>query len=153
MLMANMTSVGNVALTGMSDCVCPAMLSKPTGPSIHGMVSPSISCPASLTASTASWFSTKPNTCGVGSVLSPGLQPPSPQPTQVGHGNLVTRTLAKKLKTSRMEIYRRYRAHLQTEQGTYSILQVTVDRGPNKPPLEAHFGGVPLRWEQVGQNQ
>jgi len=60
----------------------------------------------------------------------------------------LTRTLAKKLKTSRTEIYRRYRAHLQTEQGTYSILQVTVDRGPNKPPLEAHFGGVPLRWNK-----
>jgi hypothetical protein len=60
----------------------------------------------------------------------------------------LTRTLAKKLKTSRTKIYRRYRAHLQTEQGTYTILQVTVDRGLNKPPLEAHFGGVPLRWNK-----
>jgi group II intron reverse transcriptase/maturase len=60
----------------------------------------------------------------------------------------LTRTLAQKLKTSRAEIYRRYRARLQTEQGAYTVLQVTVDRGPGKPPLTAHFGGVPLRWNQ-----
>jgi hypothetical protein len=60
----------------------------------------------------------------------------------------LTKTLAKKFKTTRTKIYRRYRAHLQIEQGTYTVLQVTVDRGPNKPALEAHFGGVPLRWNR-----
>jgi hypothetical protein len=60
----------------------------------------------------------------------------------------LTQTLAKKLKTSRTEIYRRYRARLQTEQGTYAVLQVTVDRGPDRLPLTAHFGGVSLCWNK-----
>jgi hypothetical protein len=60
----------------------------------------------------------------------------------------LTKTLAKKFKTTRTKIYRRYRAHLQTEQGTYTVLQATIDRGPDKPPLTAHFGGVSLRWNQ-----
>jgi hypothetical protein len=60
----------------------------------------------------------------------------------------LTKTLARKLKTSRTDIYRRYRARLQTEQGTYTVLQVMVDRGPNKSPLTAHFGGVSLRWNK-----
>ena len=60
----------------------------------------------------------------------------------------LTKTLAKKLKTTRAKIYRRYRACLQTPQGTYKALQVRVDRGPGKPPLTAHFGGVPLRWNK-----
>jgi len=60
----------------------------------------------------------------------------------------LTKTLAKKLKTSRAKIYHRYRTHLQTKQVTYSVLQTTVDRGPNKPPLVAHFGGIPLRWNK-----
>ncbi len=60
----------------------------------------------------------------------------------------LTRTLAKKLKTSRAKIHRRYRVRLQTEHGTYTVLQVTVDRGLDKPPLTAHFGGIPLRWNK-----
>lgn len=60
----------------------------------------------------------------------------------------LTKTLARKFKTSRAKIYRRYRAQLQTEEGTYKVLQVTVNRGPDKPPLEAHFGGISLRWNK-----
>jgi hypothetical protein len=60
----------------------------------------------------------------------------------------LTKTLARKLKTSRAKIYRQYRTRLQTEQGTYTVLQVTIDRGPNQAPLAAHFGGVSLRWNK-----
>jgi hypothetical protein len=60
----------------------------------------------------------------------------------------LTKTLAKKLKTTRAKIYQRYHARLQTAQGTYKVLQVKVDRGSAKPPLTAHFGGVPLRWNK-----
>jgi group II intron reverse transcriptase/maturase len=60
----------------------------------------------------------------------------------------LTKTLAKKLKTSCAKIYHRYKARLQTEQGTYHVLQTTVDRGPNKPPLSAHFGGISLQWNK-----
>jgi group II intron reverse transcriptase/maturase len=60
----------------------------------------------------------------------------------------LTRTLTKKLKTTRSKIYRQYRACLLTEEGTYTVLQVRVDRGADKPPLEAHFGGMSLRWNK-----
>jgi hypothetical protein len=60
----------------------------------------------------------------------------------------LTKTLAHKLKITRAQVYHRYRAYLQTDQGTYVVLQVTIDRGPDRPPLTAHFGGVPLRWNQ-----
>jgi hypothetical protein len=29
-----------------------------------------------------------------------------------------------------------------TVDGTYKVLSVTVERGPKKKPLEAHFGGI-----------
>jgi len=57
----------------------------------------------------------------------------------------LTKTLAKKYKTNVAEIYRRYRALHHNEYGTYKVLEVKVDRGPDKAPLKAHFGGVPLR--------
>ena len=59
----------------------------------------------------------------------------------------LTKTLANKLRTSRPEIYRRYRRDLQTLDGTYKVLMVTVDRGPTKEPLMAYFGGLSLRWQ------
>jgi group II intron reverse transcriptase/maturase len=67
----------------------------------------------------------------------------------------LTRTLAQKLRTSRAEVYRRYRARLQTEQGAYTVLQVTIDRGPDRSPLTAHFGGVSLRrnsWVKISDD-
>jgi hypothetical protein len=60
----------------------------------------------------------------------------------------LTKTLAKKFKTSRSKIYRKYRASHQNEHGTYKVLEITVDRGPDKPPLVARFGGIPLRWNK-----
>jgi hypothetical protein len=60
----------------------------------------------------------------------------------------LTRTLAKKFKTSRAEIYRRYQSLHQTETGTYKVLKVTVERGPDQAPLTARFGGIPLRWNK-----
>jgi group II intron reverse transcriptase/maturase len=60
----------------------------------------------------------------------------------------LVKTLAKKFKTSRRQIYRRFRALYPTECGTYKVLQTTVDRGPDKAPLSAHFGAVSLRWNK-----
>jgi group II intron reverse transcriptase/maturase len=60
----------------------------------------------------------------------------------------LTRTLAMKFKASRTQIYRRFRALHHTEQRTYKVLEVRVDRGPTKAPLVARFGGVPLRWNR-----
>lgn len=60
----------------------------------------------------------------------------------------LTRTLAKKFKTSRTQIYRRFRALHHTEHGTYKVLEVRVERGPTKSPLIARFGGIPLRWNR-----
>jgi hypothetical protein len=57
-------------------------------------------------------------------------------------------TLAKKFKTSRAAIFRRYKTTLDTDDGRYRVLEVTVDRGPEKAPLKAHFGGVRLRWNK-----
>jgi group II intron reverse transcriptase/maturase len=60
----------------------------------------------------------------------------------------LVKTLAKKYKTSRSKIYRRFRALHQNEYGIYKVLEVKVDRGPDKTPLVARFGGVPLRWNK-----
>lgn len=57
-------------------------------------------------------------------------------------------TLAKKFKTSRAAIFRRYKTTLDTADGRYRVLEVSVDRGPEKAPLKAHFGGVTLRWNK-----
>ena len=60
----------------------------------------------------------------------------------------LVRTLAKKFKTSRRRIYGRFRAHLQTEAGTYKVLEVREERGTPKKSLVTHFGGIPLRWNK-----
>jgi group II intron reverse transcriptase/maturase len=60
----------------------------------------------------------------------------------------LVKTLAKKYKTSRSRIYRRFRALHQNEYGIYKVLEVTIDRGPDKTPLVARFGGIPLRWNK-----
>lgn len=57
-------------------------------------------------------------------------------------------TLAKKFKTSRAAIFWRYKCTRTTTDGSYRVLEVTVERGPDKPPLVAHFGGVALRWNK-----
>jgi len=53
-------------------------------------------------------------------------------------------TLANKLRTSCPDVYRRFRRELITIDGIYKVLSVTVERGPMKKPLEAHFGGISL---------
>ena len=63
------------------------------------------------------------------------------------------KTLVKKFKTNKREIYRRFQRLHQTEQGTYKVLEVTVDRGPDKTPLVAYFGGIPLRWNKWAVNK
>jgi group II intron reverse transcriptase/maturase len=60
----------------------------------------------------------------------------------------LVRTLAKKLKTTRKRIYKRFKTSHQNEHGIYKVLEVTVDRGPDQPPLVARFGGIPLRWNK-----
>jgi hypothetical protein len=60
----------------------------------------------------------------------------------------LVKALAKKYKTTRSKIYRRFRALHQNEYGIYKVLEVTVDRGPDKTPLAARFGGIPLRWNK-----
>ena len=65
----------------------------------------------------------------------------------------LTKTLANKFRTCRREIYRRFKRELATPEGTYKVLMVTVDRGPKKKPLVAHFGGISLRrneWATIG---
>jgi group II intron reverse transcriptase/maturase len=55
------------------------------------------------------------------------------------------KTLAAKHKTSRMEMLRRYQTTIQTPHGTMKCLEITVERGGEKKPLVARFGGIPLR--------
>ncbi len=58
----------------------------------------------------------------------------------------LVKTLANKFRCSTREIYRRFQTSLTTEEGTYKVLEVRVDRGPTKKPLTAHFGGITLAW-------
>ena len=55
----------------------------------------------------------------------------------------LTKTLARKYRISVPQVYRRYRAVLDTEHGPRRGLQVTVDRD-GKPPLVAQWGGISL---------
>ncbi|GET44166.1 hypothetical protein MiSe_89920 [Microseira wollei NIES-4236] len=59
----------------------------------------------------------------------------------------LVKTLAHKFKTTCQKIYQHYRATIETRDGTYKVLQVTVERD-GKPPLITHFGGVCLRWNK-----
>jgi len=58
----------------------------------------------------------------------------------------LVKTLANKLRCHAREVIRRYRTKIVTTEGCFSALQVVVDRGPKKKPLEAHFGGISLAW-------
>jgi hypothetical protein len=59
----------------------------------------------------------------------------------------LVKTLARKFKTRSQTIYRRFRATTDTPDGTYTVLQVVTKREPGRPPREAHFGGVSLKWD------
>jgi hypothetical protein len=56
----------------------------------------------------------------------------------------LTRTLAHKLRTSVVRVYRRFGATLQTDQGSRVGLEVTVERDAGMRPLIARWGGVTL---------
>ncbi|NIY70773.1 RNA-directed DNA polymerase [Streptomyces malaysiensis] len=56
----------------------------------------------------------------------------------------LTKTLAHKYRTSVPEVYRRYRAVLATDQGPRQGLQVVIERGDDRKPLVAQWGGISL---------
>jgi AI2M/AI1M-like HNH endonuclease/type II intron maturase len=62
----------------------------------------------------------------------------------------LVKTLAKKLKMSRAAIFKRFKTDYTNEYGTYKVLEVRVERGPDKRPLVARFGGIPLQWSKWG---
>ncbi|MCA1841403.1 MAG: reverse transcriptase domain-containing protein [Gemmatimonadaceae bacterium] len=59
----------------------------------------------------------------------------------------LAKTLARKLRVSVSKVYGRYGSTIQTEQGTYKVLKVTVKR-KGKKPLVATWGGIPLTWRK-----
>ena len=60
----------------------------------------------------------------------------------------LVKTLANKFKTSCGNIYKQFKRELTNEYGTYKVLEVRVERGPDKKPLVAQFGGIPLQWSK-----
>jgi hypothetical protein len=56
----------------------------------------------------------------------------------------LTKTLARKYRIRVPQVYRRYRAVLDTEHGPRRGLQVTVHRDGGRPPLVAQWGGISL---------
>jgi len=60
----------------------------------------------------------------------------------------LVKTLAKKLKMKRAAIFKRFKTDYTNEYGTYKVLEVRVERGPDKKPLVARFGGIPLQWSK-----
>jgi group II intron reverse transcriptase/maturase len=65
----------------------------------------------------------------------------------------LTKTLAHKYKTTQRSIYRRFRKTLDTEDGTYKVIEVTRDRGPEKKPVGNPFWWRVLALEQMGDHQ
>jgi hypothetical protein len=55
------------------------------------------------------------------------------------------KTLADKHDSSVTKMARKYAATIQTPHGPRKCLQATVERGENKKPLVATFGGIPLK--------
>jgi hypothetical protein len=58
----------------------------------------------------------------------------------------LTKTLARKHKTSVKKIYKKYQTELEVEGRKYKVLQTTVTR-EGKNPLVATWGGIPLTWD------
>jgi len=58
----------------------------------------------------------------------------------------LTKTLAAKLRISVPQVYERFRAKLETDQGPRKVLEVRIERG-EKPPLIARWGGISLAWK------
>jgi hypothetical protein len=57
----------------------------------------------------------------------------------------LVKTLANKYRISGRRVLKRYRAVLRTENGPRTGLRVVIDRGPDKKPLIAQWGGISLR--------
>ena len=55
------------------------------------------------------------------------------------------KTLAGKHRTTVTKMAKKYKATIETVHGPRKCLQVVVQRGDNKKPLVAHFGGIPLK--------
>jgi AI2M/AI1M-like, HNH endonuclease/Type II intron maturase/Reverse transcriptase (RNA-dependent DNA polymerase) len=55
------------------------------------------------------------------------------------------KTLACKYDSSATKMVKRYRATTETPHGPRRCLQVSIDRGENRKPLVARFGGIPLK--------
>lgn len=62
-------------------------------------------------------------------------------------GSLV-KTRANTYKTSGGDIYKRFKTEHTHAEGTYKVLEVRVERGPDKKPLVAQGGGIPLQWKK-----
>ncbi len=61
------------------------------------------------------------------------------------------KTLAGKHKTKVTAIVSKYKATVETPYGRLKCLRVTVNRGEDRPPLIAQFGGIPLRRQPRAQ--
>ncbi len=59
-------------------------------------------------------------------------------------GQSLVKTLANKLRVSCGTIRRRFTKVIMTLYRTYKVLYVAIDRGPEKQPLVAYFGGISL---------
>jgi len=59
----------------------------------------------------------------------------------------LTQTLALKYQISVQTVYQRYETTFETSDGTYKVLEVTVERGDGKKPLIARWGGISLAWD------
>ena len=56
------------------------------------------------------------------------------------------KTLAHKLRISVNQAARRFKTVVPTDQGLRKVLRVVVERGPERAPLVAQWGGISLKW-------
>ncbi len=61
----------------------------------------------------------------------------------------LAKTLAMKNKTTVQKVFDKYKTSIQRPEGTYKVLQVTVERGEGRKPLVVWFGGIPLRRQKT----
>ena len=64
-------------------------------------------------------------------------------------GHSLLQTLAAKHRSSVRRMVQKYKATTQTPYGAMVCFRVVVDRGENKRPLVAEFGGLPLRRQRL----
>jgi len=58
----------------------------------------------------------------------------------------LTKTLARKLKITVTQVYKKYETNLEIEGKAYKGLQVIIPR-EGKDPLKSEWGGIPLKWD------